>query len=226
MSLPPDYWPSLATDYVAAYMQAFPTAGGSAEYTPSRNAILLCMSVAEHETNNGRAWPGTNNFGAVQLRSLTPDERQAFDDGSLHAGDYNAQGNGVLHVDTHPLGNGASEPYPVWFAAFKLRVDGIAHFLKTLYADSLSAPDAPGSDPGSVAEAMYCGHYFEGAHKDDRKFQARRAVPLSAPEQSNVDDYARAVTGCLATIAGALGSWDYGAPEGDPAAGGENDPAA
>ena len=229
-ALPADYWPSLAADYVTAYMQAFPNAGGGAESTPSRNAILLCMSVAEHETNNGRAWPGTNNFGAVQLRPLTLQERTAFDDGILHAGDYTPNRDGVLHVDTHPGPSGAI-PYPVWFAAFADRVAGIAHFLRVLYRLSDSAPDAADASPGSVAKAMYLHGYYEGAHHGARPL-GQRTDPLTSPEQANVDDYTHAVTACLATIAGALGSWDYGPPPPseplipDPTGGGTQEPAA
>jgi hypothetical protein len=215
MTLPDGYWPALLDDYVTAYQAAFPTAGGAAESTPSRNALLLACSVAQHETANGLAWPGTNNFGAVQLRKLTAAEFAAYQAGTLHAGDYTPARDGVLHVDTHPLGQGASQPYPVWFAAFAKRTDGIAHFLKTLYADSLCAPDAPDATPASVALEMYCGHYFEGAWKDERPFQARRAKPLSPNEQRDVDDYAGAVNACLAMICGALASWDYGRDHND-----------
>jgi hypothetical protein len=219
MTLPADYWTLLADDYVAAYKSAF----GAEGQTPGRVAILVAMSVAEHETNNGRAWPGTNNFGAVQLRSLTADERAAYHAGTLKSGDYDAAHDGVLHVDTHPLGNGASEPYPVWFAAFPTRVEGVAHFLKTLWRTSESAPDAPDATVLSVVTEMYCGHYFEDRFQDDRPWQARRAQPLSAPEQKDVEDYAGLLNGggvnaCYATICGALGAWDFGRdPVTDPA---------
>ena len=238
MSLPPDYWPSLAADYVTAYMQAFPSAGGGAERTPSRNTILLAMSVAEHETNNGRAWPGTNNFGAVQLRSLTTAETADFQSGTLKAGDYTPSRDGVLHVDTHPSPAGPI-PYPIWFAAFPDRVAGIAHFLRVLWRLSLGAPDADGATVETVCLEMYCGHYFEDRFKDDRPFQARRAKPLSATEQKDVDDYAGDLVGggvraCFTTICGALARWDYGLDQVSPdssgshlvAGDGPGDPAA
>jgi hypothetical protein len=208
MSLPNDFWPKLADDYVSAYKQAFPTAGGSAESLPSRNAILLAASVAQHETSNGMAWPGQNNFGAVQLRGLTLQERAAFDDGDLKPGDYNADRTGVLRVDTHPGPNGPI-PYPEWFVAFDHRVDGIAYFLKTLWRLSGGEFARDGADPMSLSVAMYRHGYYEGAHHGARPV-GQRNDPLTAPEQANVSDYAHAVTGCLATIAGALGSWDFG----------------
>lgn len=126
------YWLSLAADYeLAAPRGVF--------HYPSRLSLLLAMSVAEHETENGRAWPGEWNFGAVQLRGLTQDELQAFQAGTLVAGARTTVTNrsdvpeGALHVDTHPPGI----PYPVWFCAFPTRPDGIVFFLHVLWRLSL-----------------------------------------------------------------------------------------
>lgn len=209
MTLDAAYWCSLADDYLTAHAQAFPSAGGIASEPSHRNAIVLSMAVAEHETNNGRAWPNSYNFGAVQLRGLTPAEGAAFRSGTLKAGDYNADRSGVLHVDTHPPG----VPYPMWFAAFPTRVLGVAHFLKTLYRLSESAPEAPDATAASVSLEMYCGHYFEGRHIDDRPWVQRRPKPLDAPEQANVDEYARSVQACRDTIEPMLAGWDYGRDE-------------
>jgi hypothetical protein len=208
MSLDESYWLSLAADYLSAYVQCFPSAGGLASEPSHRNAIMLAMSVAEHETNNGRAWPGTNNFGAVQLRGLTLQERRAFDDGTVGAGSYNSDRTGVLHIDTHPGPSGAI-PYPVWFAAFDDRVAGIAHFLKTVWRLSSGAPDADNATPFSVADAMYQHGYYEGAHHGARPV-GQRSYPLTSPEQANVTDYANAVAACMAHIGPALTAWDYG----------------
>ena len=43
---------------------------------------------------------------------------------------------------------------------------------------------------------------------DDRPWVGVRPVPLSAPEQSNVDEYAGAVAKCLADIIVGLGGWE------------------
>lgn len=235
-NLPAGYWPDLASDYVAAYQQAFPSAGGAAERLPSRTAILLSMAVAEHETSNARAWPGTNNFGAVQLRSLTPAELAAYEAGTLKAGDYTPSRDGVLHVDTHPI-PGGDEPYPVWFAAFPRRIDGIAHFLRTLYRDSAGAPDVDGATPSSLAAAMWQGGYYE--ETDHGKGAVRpvghRSAPFPPEEAARIADYAGAVDRCLGIIVGALGAgWDFGRDAvagvdgvtSDPAAAGKADPAA
>jgi hypothetical protein len=208
MGLPDGYWPALLDDYVAAYQAAFPTAGGAAESTPSRNALILACSVAEHETNNGRAWLGTNDFGATQLRPLTVQEMTAFQAGTLKAGDFTPSRDGVLHVDTHPSPSGPV-PYPVWFAAFPTRVEGIAHFLKVLWRLSSSYADDPAATPFGLADAMYQHGYYEGAHPGARPV-GKRAYPLNAGEQANVTDYANAIAACMGEIAANLTAWDYG----------------
>lgn len=198
MSLDPNYWPDLAEDYARAALRAFGRC-------LTRECIELAMSVAEHETNNGRAWPGTNNFGAVQLRQLNLQERADFQQGTLKAGDYTATRDGVLHVDTHPTPSGPV-PYPVWFAAFPDRVSGIAYFLKALWRLSDGAAESQGCTPNELAMRMYLHGYYEGAHAGGRPL-GQRAVPLLAGERANVADYAGAIARCLVTISGALGSW-------------------
>lgn len=47
---------------------------------PSTATVALALSVAQHETRCGDAWPGEHNWGAVQRRSLNTFER-----GSLSA---------------------------------------------------------------------------------------------------------------------------------------------
>lgn len=198
MSLDPNYWRDLAEDYARAGMQAFGRC-------LTRDCICLAASVAQHETCNGEAWPGTNNFGAVQLRQLNLQERADFQQGTLKAGDYTASRDGVLHVDTHPTPSGPV-PYPVWFAAFPDRVSGIAFFLTTLWRLSDGVAESQGCTPNELAMRMYLHGYYEGAHAGGRPL-GQRAVPLLAGEQANVADYAGAIARCLVTISGALGSW-------------------
>ena len=201
----PTYWTDLAADYLTAWSLAFPSPGGIASEPSHRNAIIIACSIAEHETNNGRAWPGTQNFGAVQLRSLTADERAAYDAGTLKAGDYTPTRDGVLHVDTNPPGI----PYPIWFAAFDSRPAGIAHFLKVLWRLSAGAPDVEGATCADVALAMYLHGYYEGAHPGARP-SWKRVPPLTPLEAANVADYAHAAQACRDRIEPALASWDYG----------------
>jgi hypothetical protein len=221
MTLDRVYWESLAADYIAAYAGLWPPAGGIASEPSHRNALIIAMSIAEHETNNGRAWPDTNNFGAVQLRGLTSQERALYDYGSLKAGDYTPERDGVLHVDTHP-GPRGPQKYPVWFAAFDKRVDGITHFIRTLWRLSGAAPDAEDATCATVALAMYQHGYYEGAHPGAR-LVGKRSLPLIVAEQLNVDDYARATEACRGSIEAMLSGWDYGREQNvepaDPVAG-------
>ncbi len=206
----PTYWSGLLADYDAAYRRSFAlfSEPGTPD-RPTRNALLLACAVAEHETNNSRAWPGSWNFGAVQLRSLTAAEFAEFQAGTLKAGDYLPGHAGVLHVDTHPPGI----PYPVWFFAAPDRVSGIAYFLKTLWRLSGGEPDNAAATPATVALEMYRRHYFEGRHVDDRPWVAIRPVPLDAPEQANVDEYAGAVAKCYATIDAAVPDIEVNPPD-------------
>jgi hypothetical protein len=204
MPLDASYYVPLASDYLTAYGVCWPGA------VATREGLVIAMSVAEHETNNGRAWPGQNNFGAVQLRSLTPQELEAFEAGTLKAGDYTLTRDGCLRVDTHPGPNGPI-PYPMWFAAFPTRPLGIAHFLRVLWRLSDGAPDADGATCATVAEAMFVRGYFEGTHHGARPV-GQRVDPLTAPEAANVADYAGAVHRCYATIFPLLVTWAYQTP--------------
>lgn len=201
MSASPDraYWETLAGDYVRAYGQVFGV-------PPTRHTLLLAMAVAEFETLNGRAWPGTFNFGAVQLRGLTDDELARFHAGTLKAGDrFPGNPGGVLHVDTHP----PAVPYPVWFAAFPTQVDGVRYFLKTLFraANEKAVAANPNGSPQDLATAMYLNCYFEGSHAGARPC-GKRALPLTKPEQDNVDAYAGAITSRMTALDQNLAGWD------------------
>lgn len=197
--MPPEYWLALADDYRAAYRRKFNRA-------PSKSAVVIPMCIAEFETQNGRSWPGTNNFGATQLsRGQVPIDLWARKD-SLAAGTrFPGNPGGVLHIDTHPTASGP-EKYAAWFAAFDQRVDGIAFFLAALWRISKGAPDAPDATCTSVATGQYLGGYFEGGHAGARPV-AKRSIPLTPPEQANVDDYARALDRIRPTIQTALADW-------------------
>ena len=196
-----EYWTALADDYATAYRRVFARA-------PSLSSLLLAMSIAEHETSNGRAWPGTNNFGAVQLsRAQVPAalwEQAAA--GQMNAGaSFPGNPGGTLHIDTHPTATG-SQKYSAWFAAFPTRIDGIAYFLRMLWRISVRAPDDNGADAEHVATQMYLGGYFEGAHAGARPV-GKRVLPLTPPEAANVGDYAHAIERHMGPIGVALEGW-------------------
>lgn len=208
------YWTALRDDYFAAYARR--NAGVLTE-----RAFRLACAVAEHETNNGEAWPGTYNFGAVQLRGLTPDETARYAAGELKAGDrFAGNPGGALHVDTHPTPRGP-QPYPVWFAAFPSRVDGIDYFLHTLSrltSGVLGPTRGPAwlcveATPELVATAMLLGCYYEGSHAGMRPC-GHRSLPLTVPETKNRDDYATAIQRGMDLLASVLGPLPEYAPAG------------
>lgn len=198
------YWASLANTYVIAYARLF-------GISPSKHAVLFAMTVAEHETRNGRAWPGCNNFGGVQLRRLTTEERAAFDAGTLKAGARLA-GNpgGELHVDTTPTAHG-NVAYPVWFAAFPTVIDGVTYFLKILLKGRPACRvvvDSPSAPLADLATMMYVTGYYEGFHAGGRPL-GKRSLPLLPAEQANVDDYTKALERNLVTLTTGLGpEWE------------------
>lgn len=190
------WWTDLADDYVTAYRNLF---GG----LPSRDQVLYAMAVAEFETNNGRAWPRTYNFGAVQLRTPTTAEQAEISSGALQAGSVlpasGGKPGGVLHEDTHP----ASGPYWVWFAAFPNQLDGVTYFLQTLY--SRDGCNSAGSIEDLVS-CMYLHCYFEGSTPGARPCGSR-SIPFTAPEQANVDAYVGYVTRTYGAVSSNVGGW-------------------
>jgi len=168
---------------------------------PRKHEALLALSVAEHETNCGDAWPGENNWGAVQWRVPTKAEKDMIASGDLKAG--SRVPGGALHRDSSPT-TGA---YWVWFRAFDSEIDGASWFVKILISDRLPCArvaEDDASSPADLAKAMYETGYYEGIH-DPRKPGGREA---------NIADYAGAITRIYYVIAEALKDWDTGYPEG------------
>lgn len=176
------YWERLVDDYITAFRLVTGT-------TPTPHALLLVATPAEFETNSGRAWPGTFNFGAVQGRAPTPEERAEIEAGTLKEGARITGAPGyVLHVDTDPVRG----PYFMWFAAFTNQRDGVAHYLRTLLRpETLKVVRANGT-LRELALAMYLAGYYVGKHPGARYYTQRKR-PLLAAEQANIDDYANAL---------------------------------
>jgi hypothetical protein len=179
------YWSDLASDYLRASVKL-----------AERLAIPMC--IGEFETNNGRSWPGTYNIGAVQLaeRQVPADLWVKGRGGQLPVGTrFSVQPGfpvgGVLHVDTHPTENGPVKYY-AWFAAFTDRPCGITYFLLQLNRISNGAIWKADATVVSVVTAMYMGGYFEGNHAGARPL-GHRVLPLTSPEQANVNDYVAGV---------------------------------
>ncbi len=180
------YWEQLVVDYIAAFRRVV----GS---PPTPKALLLVATPAEFETNSGRAWPGTFNFGAVQGRKPTAEEYLEIAAGTLKEGDIlrpTTPGTPglVLHKDTDPtLG-----PYFTWFVAFATQREGVEHYLNILLRPEARKVVLGEGSLRDLATAMYMAGYYVGKHPGAR-YYAQRKLPLLKPEQENVDDYTGAL---------------------------------
>jgi hypothetical protein len=182
------YWQKLVDDYTEAFKRL--------GLTPTKHALLLAATPGEFETNSGRAWPGTYNVGAVQGRALTQEEQAKLASGELRPGARIAGDPGyVLQYDTNPDKGGAK--YPVWFVAFPTQLDGILYYLRVLLGKAKSVVVDPAGTLRQLATAMYLGGYYQGRHAGARPYY-KRALPLTVPEQANVDDYTKALEGVYA----------------------------
>ncbi len=164
--------------------------------TPTRNALVRAMSVAEFETHLGDG--GFHNWGGVQKRGLRAEEAALLhvhgivpgtEDALKAARGLLAPGSDeVLAQDTSP----SSGPYFTWFWSFETDVDAAKKFLEVLVRDR------PGvraiidqATPDELARAMFASRYFEGFHPND-------------PE-ANIRDYARNISATGKAIDSALG---------------------
>lgn len=197
-------WQSKAASYRAGWREVFGV-------DPTDANTALGLSVAEHETRCGDAWPGEFNWGAVQvsaaewggpdfakervvlgqcelpksiaeIKHAVADARAALDAAGL-------KWNG-LHVDTSPRLRSASNPigaYWIFFRVFDDDAAGAAHFIKTLAKarTSCRAVLERGGTGYELAGAMYASKYFEGFRKPG-SYYARtngswREVPAGTP---------------------------------------------
>jgi hypothetical protein len=184
---------------------------------PFRREVYCAMAVAEHETMQGDSWPGTNNYGAVQWRVPTADEREQIASGALKKGSIIP--GGILEGDSSP-GTGG---YWVLFRTFGSAKDGAAFFLRMMVssdnATALQMGDAIG-----VATGMYLHGYFEGVHVPGRTrgkaagashrpntIAELEANPFTPGEAANVVDYAGAVAKLFTQFATQLEAAGWGA---------------
>lgn len=196
----------------------------SGKAPPSKTALLIALCQAQLETAAGDAWPLAHNWGAVDLRACNAKELAAIDAGTLKEGNWlfpdgsfsgTHQPNavGVLHSDSHPTPSGPAW-YHVWFGAFPDDVAGAAYFLRTVFrmvpADTLNDPNI---SIESYITQIYLHCYFEGTHAGARPC-GKRTLPLTPPEQLNVNDYCGTVRRIMTGVLSALIGWDY--PEDKP----------
>lgn len=191
------------------------------------HAQALVLGVAEHETRCGDAWPGEHNWGAVQLRRLSPAERVALAAAGVVAHPNHtdaaraalanaglAEPNGALHCDSSPN----TGYYFVWFWAFATDALGANQLLHTLYDNesrTRAVLQSDRFDPSEMARAMYSSKYFEGFYQRSswyRHDSAKWAL-VSGPgddamlgSELNIQAYSGAVDPLARAALAAMGS--------------------
>lgn len=175
----------------------------------TRGELLYLLCVAEHETHCGDDWKDRlgnplHNWGAVQWRVPTADERLRIQAGDLVKG--STIPGGVLEEDYSPNGGN----YWVWFRTFLNDRAGAGFLVTTLYKHNpeARAVAAAGGKSIDFCTAMYRRGYYENTHptpaekaagmKPARpvygpKGEILRTDPLLPAEAENVRDYTSSV---------------------------------
>lgn len=192
---------------------------------PPAGAVVLVLAVAQHETRCGDAWPGENNWGAVQDADKGVQARMRD---ALRAAGLAAHPSRVdeakallttaglrtdgLHVDSSP-GKGY---YWVYFVTFPTEAEGAAHLVRTLAERRAScrAVLESGGSAMALAQAMYNSRYYEGFHKRGVHYERQadgRWYPVPSKtstswtgEELNVAAYGGALQSLSRTITSAL----------------------
>lgn len=206
---------------------------------PPLGAVVLTLAVAQHETQCGDAWPGSNNWGAVTRRALDTAERSVITAAgirpiisptvaritaeldaaaALAKAGIPVPADCVLHIDSAP-NTGA---YFVMFAREATERDGARVLLRTLSRASeltiLTAAKAPFADDAvALARVMYAAHYYTGFFKPGAWYDRSKAeVPHDTPgalpgTEMNMAAYGSSLVSLVGPIAVALVLWTPGA---------------
>lgn len=172
---------------------------------PSKNAVVMCCAVAEHETTCGDSWSHSGNWGAIQRRVMTAAERASV------ASNVTPQPSDPfeqLHGDSSPI-NGR---YQTWFWAFPTNVTfppaslagdeaGAWKLLEVLLDKRPVIKQTIDTiDTQTLALDMYHTHYYEGVHDPRQPGGVER----------NVADYAHALTFTAGRFTAGLADWEPG----------------
>ncbi len=172
---------------------------------PAKHAVVLICAVAEHETRCGDAWGFSHNWGAIQRRAMTAEERTIATAGGTPAPKDAFE---ELHGDSSPVHG----RYQTWFWKFPDDVQGANKLLQVLL-DNRSAIkahiDTLGSD--ELARLMYLSHYYEGFHDPrPRPDEAIEPGGLTQGQLANIADYARAIARTATSFEAGLAGWTPG----------------
>jgi hypothetical protein len=200
---------------------------------PTKNALCLMLAVALHETQCGDAWNHSGNWGAVQRRRMTPEERAAVKAGKVPPPRDAFE---ELHGDSSPI-NGK---YQTWFYKFPAGIKyppadlegdqaGAWILWRTLIDERASiAAEIDRMIPETLARRMYDSGYYEGFHDPrqtyfliggkwipEDKVQPGMLTP-ETPKQSgkelNIQSYAGAIRRGFGEFNANLGDWGFRSP--------------
>lgn len=213
----PARWAAKAAAYGAGWAAKV---GGE----PSLANLVLGLSVAEHETWCGDAWPGEHNWGACQKRVPNAAEKAVLAAAKLaaspsnvgravellaaaaEAGKVQLDPQAALHADSSP-GKGY---YFVFFWAFQDDAAGAAFFVDVLAGKHAStrlvltsAKAADAASAYALAASMYSAGYYEGFYVKAQKYP-QKVGPDKTGAELNVEAYASAILKLVPTILAAL----------------------
>lgn len=206
---------------------------------PPLHAVVLGLSVAQHETACGDSWPGEHNWGAVQKRVPNAAEKALLSQKGIVPSPKNVAAaraaiaeaglpvvDEALHVDSSP-GKGW---YFVYFWAYQTDVGGASLFVKIIAVNRPACLAILLNDYGSetqLAQAMYNSRYYEGFYEKTKwytkgadgkwhKWTSADPTPEGAVQGATLN--VRAYAGALAAITPAirLALKDWHVPSGEP----------
>lgn len=140
--------------------------------TITRDAVLNVCAIAEHESACGDAPDLPGNWGAVQRRGCTAEEKAAIAAGKTPAP---TDANEQLHGDSDPVRG----HYAVWFWRFPTDVEAAKCLLRYL-VEVFKVPRLD-CGPYELAASMYHAGYYAGFH------DAR----APGGDEANIHDYAK-----------------------------------
>jgi hypothetical protein len=165
--------------------------------SPSTNAAMLIVAVAELESEAGDAWNDAHDWGCIVRRPMTAAEEMMVEAGRVP---QPTDKNEILEGDSDPV----KGKYQTWFWKFDTDVEGADKLLQVLLDErpvikaSIDTLNAEG-----LAKAMYASHYYSGFHNP----------LLPGGIEADEDDYADAIARGLAKYAAALPNWTPNANE-------------
>jgi hypothetical protein len=194
---------------------------------PALPNVVLGLSVAQHETWCGDAWPKEYNWGAAQKRGLNSVEQMLLRSLPPNPGNVATARRVIeeaiaknlcppldheaLHVDSSPVHGW----YWVYFWAFDNDDQGADWFVHVLAQQRpicqavLMGRNADAVGARALATAMYQTHYYEGVHDPHKMYPGPNGTEVSGVEL-NIEDYTNALVMLLPGISSSLNGWAPG----------------